>query len=159
MLKAAFPGSFDPPTFGHLNIIERSAMLFDELIVLVAGNRGKKCLFTAQERVDMLRELVKPWKNVSVDSCDKLVVDYLGERGILLMIRGVRGMGDFSYEFEVSMMNKAQNPKIETLFMASDPRFVALRSSSIKELAQAGGDTASLIPPLAVKALRKKLQK
>jgi pantetheine-phosphate adenylyltransferase len=154
MLKAAFPGSFDPPTFGHLNIIERAAVLFDEVLVVVAENRRKKYLFPADERISLVSELVKPWKNVSVALCDSLIVDFLKARDIRLLIRGVRGAGDFSYEFEISMMNKALAKEIETIFMTTDPRYFVLRSSSIKELASFHGDVSAMVPPPVAEALK-----
>jgi pantetheine-phosphate adenylyltransferase len=156
MLKAAFPGSFDPPTLGHLNIILRAADIFDELIVVVAENRQKKYLFSSGERVSLLGELVKDRKNISVEVSDSLIVDFLQKKGIRILIRGVRGMEDFSYEFELSMMNKALNPEIETIFMTTDPDYFVLRSSSIKELASFQGDVSSMVPPGVALALKKK---
>jgi pantetheine-phosphate adenylyltransferase len=156
MLKAAFPGSFDPPTSGHLNIFERAAGIFDELVVVVAENRQKKYLFTADERVSMIRELVKDRKNVSVTVCDSLIVDFLHKNGIKLLIRGVRGLEDFSYEFELSMMNRTLNPEIETIFMTTDPAYFVTRSSSIKELASFRGNLHGMVPPLVAEALEKK---
>ncbi|MDR2631755.1 MAG: pantetheine-phosphate adenylyltransferase [Spirochaetaceae bacterium] len=156
MLTAAFPGSFDPPTLGHLNIIERAARIFDELLVVVAENRQKKYLFSAEERVAMVRSLVEPWKNVSVALCDSLIVDFIQKRNIRLLLRGVRDVGDFSYEFELSMMNKALASAIETIFMTTDPEYFVLRSSAIKELASFHGDVSAMVPPLVAKALQDK---
>jgi pantetheine-phosphate adenylyltransferase len=156
MLKAAFPGSFDPPTLGHINIIQRAASLFDELLVVVAENRQKKYLFSAAERVAMIGELVKDHKNVMVETCDTLIVDFLRRRDVRLLVRGVRGVDDFSYEFELSMMNKALNPRIETIFMPTDPEYFVLRSSSIKELASFHGDITGMAPPLVAEALKAK---
>jgi len=155
-MKAAFPGSFDPPTLGHSNIIQRAARLFDELIVVIAENRQKKYLFSAQQRVEMLRELSADLENVSVTVCDSLIVDFLREQGVKLLIRGVRGMEDFSYEFELSMMNRALDPSIETVFMTTDPKYLILRSSSIKELASFQGNITNMVPPLVAKALKEK---
>ncbi len=157
MQKAAFSGSFDPPTYGHLNIIERAASIFDELLIVVAENRRKKYLFSAEERIKMVQELVKPWKNVSVALCESLIVDFLKQQDIRLIVRGVRGMGDFSYEFEVSMINKAQDVNIETIFLATDPEYFVLRSSSIKELASFGGDVSAMVPPLVEEAMKRKM--
>ena len=156
MLKAAFPGSFDPPTLGHLNIIQRAAGIFDELLVLVAENRQKKYLFSAAERVDMLRNLAKDYNNVTVMVCDTIIVDFLQQQGVKILVRGVRGMEDFSYEFEISMMNKALNPSIETIFMTTDPAYFILRSSSIKEIASFQGNVSGMVPPLVAQALREK---
>jgi pantetheine-phosphate adenylyltransferase len=156
MLKAAFPGSFDPPTSGHINIIKRAASVFDELVVVVAENRQKKYLFSSDERSSMIKELVKGWKNVTVTVCDCLIVDYIKKMGIKLLIRGVRGLQDFSYEFEVSMMNRTLDPGIETIFMTTDPEFFVTRSSSIKELASFKADLGNMVPPLVAKALKDK---
>jgi pantetheine-phosphate adenylyltransferase len=156
MLKAAFPGSFDPPTLGHLNIIQRAAGIFDELVVVVAENHQKHYLFSAEERVSMIRELVKDRKNVVVETCDTLIVDFLQQRDIKLLVRGVRGVDDFSYEFELSMMNKALDSRIETIFMTTDPEYFVLRSSSIKELASFHGNIAGMVPPLVAEALKVK---
>jgi len=156
-MKAAFPGSFDPPTLGHLDIIRRAAGLFDELLVVVAVNKQKKYLFSAAERIKMIRQLTKDFGNVSVTSCDSLIVNFLRKQGIRLLIRGIRGMEDFSYEFELSMMNKAIDPTIETIFMTTDPEYLILRSSSIKELASFGGDVSGMVPPPVADALRRKI--
>jgi pantetheine-phosphate adenylyltransferase len=147
MIKAAFPGSFDPPTFGHIDIISRAGALFDEVLVIVAENRSKKYLFTAKERALMLETLFSGRKNVSVAVCDSLIVDFLKKMDIKLMIRGVRGVNDFLYEFEISMMNKALDGKVETVFMTTDPKYLVLRSSAIKEVASFGGDVSAIVPP------------
>lgn len=156
MLKAAFPGSFDPPTLGHLNIIQRAAAIFDELLVVVATNHQKKYLFSAEERVSMLRRLADGRNNVSVTICDSLIVEFLQKYDIRLLVRGVRGMNDFSYEFELSMMNKALDSQIETIFMTTDPEYFILRSSAIKELASFHGNISGMVPPLVAEALREK---
>ncbi|MDR2053973.1 MAG: pantetheine-phosphate adenylyltransferase [Treponema sp.] len=158
MLNAIFPGSFDPATLGHINIIERAASVFAKLVVVVADNPSKGCLFSPDERKTMLEEIVKPWSNVSVVVWDRLVVDFMKERGIRILIRGVRGINDFSYEFELSLMNKALSPQIETIFMTTDPRYFVLRSSAIKELASFRGDVSAMVPPIVAEALAKKFQ-
>jgi len=154
-MKAAFPGSFDPPTMGHLNIIQRSASLFDEITVVIAENRLKTYLFSAEERLELVSGLVKSWKNVSVVLCTGIIVDFLKENHIPVLIRGVRG-GDFSYEFELSMMNKGLNPQIETVFLPTDPAYLVVRSSAIKELASFGGNVSSMVPPSVETALKAK---
>jgi len=156
MMKAAFPGSFDPPTSGHVNIINRAASIFEELVVVIAENKQKKYLFSADERAGMIRELVKDKKNVSVVICDNLIVDFLKKLNIKLLVRGVRGLEDFSYEFELSMMNRTLDPEIETIFMTTDPEYFVIRSSSIKELASFNGDLRKMVPPLVAKALKEK---
>jgi pantetheine-phosphate adenylyltransferase len=156
MLKAAFPGSFDPPTSGHLDIIKRAAAIFDELVVVIAENKRKNYLFPASERAGMIRELAKDSKNVSVAVCDSLIVDFLRKEGIKLMLRGVRGLEDFSYEFEVSMMNKMLDAGIETFFMTTAPEYFVIRSSSIKEVASFNGNLKGMVPPLVEKAIKEK---
>jgi pantetheine-phosphate adenylyltransferase len=156
MLRAAFPGSFDPPTSGHVNVIRRAASVFSELVVVIAENRQKKYLFSAKERVDMMRELVKDLKNVTVTVWDNLIVDFLKKEGIKILVRGVRGVEDFSYEFEISMMNRTLDPEIETIFMTTDSEYFVIRSSSIKELASFNGDLHGMVPPLVAKALKDK---
>ncbi|MDR2072850.1 MAG: pantetheine-phosphate adenylyltransferase [Spirochaetaceae bacterium] len=153
MTRAAFPGSFDPPTLGHMNIIQRSASIFDEITVIVAENRHKQYLFSAGERLDLMSSLVEPWKNVSVALCTGLIVEFLKERDIPVLIRGIRGGGDFSYEFELSLMNRALNPGIETIFFTTDPKYVVIRSSSIKELASFGGNVSAMVPEPVAQAL------
>jgi pantetheine-phosphate adenylyltransferase len=156
MLKAVFPGSFDPPTLGHINIIERASAVFEELVVLVAENRQKKYLFSVEERFRMMEEMLKPLPNVRCTYYDSLVVNFMKKEGIRLLIRGVRGMDDFSYEFELSMMNKALHPEIETLFIPTESRYIVLRSSSIKDIAAFQGDISKMVPPLVAEALKKK---
>jgi pantetheine-phosphate adenylyltransferase len=155
MLKAVFPGSFDPPTFGHLNIIERAASIFDELVVVVAENPQKKDLFTLEERMVMVSELVKPWKNVAVESSGALTVDFMKLRGIRILVRGIRGVNDFSYEFDLSLWNKTLDPDMETLFMTTDPRYALVSSSAVKELASFHKGLSAYVPPLVETALRK----
>lgn len=156
MVKAIFPGSFDPPTFGHLNIIERARTMFSEIHLVVAVNSEKKYLFSERERVDLLNELVRQWDNVFVHTCNRLIVEYARSLGIQVLIRGVRNLADFSYEFDLAMMNRGLNPEIETVFLSTDPEFFVLRSSAIKELASYGGDVSSMVPAPVAEALKRK---
>ena len=156
MLKAVFPGSFDPLTLGHINIIERASVIFEELAVVVAENRQKKYLFSPEERLEMMQKTVKPLANVSCFIWDSLIVDFMKRENIHILVRGIRGMDDFSYEFELSMMNKALYPNIETFFMSTDPKYIVLRSSSIKELASFHGDVSKMVPAIVADALKKK---
>jgi pantetheine-phosphate adenylyltransferase len=125
-------------------------------VVVVADNRQKKYLFSVEERVEMMKEIVKSTKNVRIASWDSLIVDFLKDENIKILIRGIRGMDDFSYEFELSMMNKALHPNIETLFMTTESKYIVLRSSSIKELASFYGDVSQMVPALVAEALKKK---
>lgn len=156
MVKAVFAGSFDPPTFGHLNIIERAQKLFPEIHVVIAVNKNKNYCFSSEERLDVIQQLVSRWNNVSVHLWDSLIVDYAKKIKADVLIRGVRNDNDFLYEFDLAMMNKSLNPQIETLFLVPDPKFFVLRSSSIKELAAFGGDVSTMVPPIVEAMLKKK---
>ena len=156
MVKAVFAGSFDPPTFGHLNIIERAQKLFSEIHVVIAVNKNKSYCFSGEERLEMIQQLVSRWDNVSVHLWDSLIVDYAKKIKADVLIRGVRNDNDFLYEFDLAMMNKSLNPQIETLFLVPDPKFFVLRSSSIKELAAFGGDVSTMVPPIVEAMLKKK---
>lgn len=156
MVKAVFPGSFDPPTYGHLNIIERAREIFEEVLVVIAINRGKDSLFSPEERVVFMQELLKQYPNVSVHTCDTLIVDFARQKHCTVLIRGVRSVQDFSYEFELSIMNKGLDSGIETIFMPTDPKFFVLRSSAIKELASFGGRIETMVPPIVAQGIRSK---
>ncbi|MBQ8384113.1 MAG: pantetheine-phosphate adenylyltransferase [Spirochaetaceae bacterium] len=156
MITAVFPGSFDPPTYGHLNIIERARAIFGRLHVVVAINKGKRCLFSSEERVQMLEELTSQWDNVRVSTWDTLIVDYAKGHEASVLVRGVRNIGDFSYEFDLALLNRGLDSKVETVFIPTDPKYFVLSSSSIKELAHFGGDVSTMVPPLVAEALAKK---
>ena len=156
MTSAVFAGSFDPPTNGHLNIIRRASGLFDKLDVVVAFNPDKKSLFTPEERLEMLKSLTADFKNVSVHTWDKLVVDYAEKNDANILIRGIRNTNDFAYEFDLSLMNRNLDPKIETLFIPTEPKYVIVKSSSIKELASFGGDVSEMVPEIVNNAIMKK---
>lgn len=156
MSRALFPGSFDPPTIGHINIIERAASLFDELHVVVADNISKQYLFTPEERIDLIEKSLPGVKNIVYAVHSGLTVEYARSNDISIMIRGVRGAGDFSYEFEMAMTNKLLYPQLEVLFMPTDPRYFLIRASQIKELAAFGADFSSMVTPPVLEALKKK---
>jgi len=157
MLRALFPGSFDPPTNGHLNLLERASQIYDEIDVVIAVNPNKNYTFDSDERFTMMQELVKDFPNVGVHLWDKLIVDFAEKVGARVMIRGVRAIADFGYEFELSMINKGLNPQVETIFMPTDPQYFVLRSTSIKELARLGGDISTMVPPIVAEALHERL--
>lgn len=158
MVKAVFAGSFDPPTFGHLNVIERAQKIFTEVHVVIAVNNNKNYLFSGEERKLMMEELTQKWDNVFVNTWNSLIVNYAEKIGANVLIRGVRNVSDFSYEFDLAVMNKGLNQKIETVFMVPDTKYFVLRSSSIKELAAFGGNLSGMIPPIVEKALKEKLE-
>lgn len=158
MKTAIFAGTFDPPTYGHMNIIERAKNIFEELHVVVALNKGKNCMFTSDERLDMLQQLTKQWSNVKVSIWDKLIVDYAKKCDAKILVRGVRNISDFSYEFDLALMNRGLAVDIETVFIPTDPKYFILSSSSIKELALFGGDISTMVPPLVLEEVSKRLQ-
>jgi pantetheine-phosphate adenylyltransferase len=159
MITALFPGSFDPPTFGHLNIIERSRKIFGEIHVVIAVNSQKKYLFSESERLEMMHKLTEKWDNVHVSTCRTLIVEYAKKNNAIVLLRGIRNVADFSYEFDLSMLNKGLDSSIETVFMPTDPEFFVLKSSAIKELAFLGGDISKMVPDLVADLLKKKLIK
>lgn len=153
---AMLPGSFDPPTLGHLDIIKRSAKLYEKLYVVVAYNIHKKTLFSADERKEMLQALLSDYKNIEVVVHSGLVIDFAKEKNIGVMIRGVRALVDFGYEFELAMTNKQLYPEIEVLFLPTSPNYFLLRSSQIKELAFYGADIETMVPPIVAKAIKER---
>jgi pantetheine-phosphate adenylyltransferase len=158
MKRVIYPGTFDPPTNGHLNVISRAAKIFDAIEIVIAVNPLKKCVFTPLERVDMLKQLVKKHKNVNVHLWEGLIVDFAEKMKANIILRGVRALSDFDHEFELSMMNKALNQNIETILMPTDKKYFVLRSSAIKEVAQFRGDISEMVPKLVAEALKLKLQ-
>lgn len=157
--KAICPGSFDPPTDGHINIIERGLRVFDAITVAVAINRSKKTLFTPQERVTLLKELLKKHPNVEMDSFEGLLVDYCHKKKIHTILRGIRTVSDYEYELQMSLANRILHPDIETLFMMTEGRFSHISSSIIKEVISFGGSGEGMIHPFVEKKLREKLRK
>ena len=156
MVKAVFAGSFDPPTVGHLAIIKRASGLFESVDVVVSVNPEKHTMFSEEERVQFLKELIKPFNNVSVHSYKGIIVNYAKEVGAKVLVRGVRSANDFGYEFELALMNQNLNPDIETVFLQSKEKYAIVKSSSIKQLAQFGGDISRMVPPLVAEALSNK---
>lgn len=156
MTTAVFPGSFDPPTNGHMSIIRRATLIFDRIDVVIAVNADKKYLFSQEERFSMMAELLKPYSNVSLHICNELIVNYAKKTGAKVLLRGIRNTNDFAYEFDLSLMNHTLNSDIETLFIPTEQKYVIVKSSSIKELAQLGGDISSMVPSIVEEALKKK---
>lgn len=146
MRKAIYPGSFDPVTFGHQDIIERSSAIFDELIVGVLNNSAKNSLFSVDERVSMLRELTKDIPNVTVDSFDGLLVDYMKESGATIIVRGLRAVTDFEYELQIAQTNHVEYPAVETVFLTTNLKYSYLSSSVVREFAAYGGDISKFVP-------------
>jgi pantetheine-phosphate adenylyltransferase len=153
MKRAVCPGSFDPITFGHIDIIERASSQFDEVIVAVLENRTKASLFTTQERMEMIRKTTSQFKNVKVDSWHGLLVDYCKENSIQAIVKGLRAVTDFDYELQMAQVN-LQGSGVETMFMATAPTHSFLSSSIVKELAHFGGDVSSMVPGVVNDALK-----
>ena len=156
MRRAVSPGSYDPVTNGHLDIIERASGLFDEVVVAVLVNKSKKSLFTVDERIEMLREVTEPWPNVRIDSWHGLLVDYCNTNGIGAIVKGLRAVSDFDYELQMAQMNQRLSG-VETLFMSTNPQHSFLASSLVKEVATYGGDVSNLLPPKIEQRLRERL--
>jgi len=158
MRTAIYPGSFDPLTNGHLDVIERAVKLFDRVVVGVARNESKHPLFTQEERLDLVRRSVRRFANVQVDSFDCLLVDYAQKRSAQAVIRGLRAVSDFEFEFQLALMNRKLNERIETIFMMPKDTYTFLSSRIIKEIARLGGDVSAFVPPHVRAALVKKLK-
>lgn len=159
MRKAVYPGSFDPVTCGHLDIISRASNCYDRLFVAVFENIGKNYLFTAAERVEMLEEATADMKNVEVCTSDGLLVEFARKNGIKVIIKGLRAVTDFDYEFKMALMNKKLDPEIETVFMITGLKYLYLSSSLVKEVASYGACVRGLVPPNVERRLIKRLSK
>ncbi|MBQ4001077.1 MAG: pantetheine-phosphate adenylyltransferase [Lachnospiraceae bacterium] len=159
MTTAIYPGSFDPVTNGHLDIIRRAAKIADVLIVAVLNNPSKTSMFTVEERVEMLRETTKDIENVRVDSFSGLTVDYARKEHAVCMVRGLRAVTDFDYELQLSQTNKVLAPEVDTVFLATDLKYAYLSSSVVKEAAGFGGDISGFVPSYVQKKVLDKLAK
>lgn len=155
---AVCPGSFDPITFGHLDIISRGAKVFDQVYVSILNNSSKKPLFTVEERIQLIREVTKDIPNVKVDSFHGLLVDYAKEIGANAIIRGLRAVSDFEYEMQLTSMNRFLNHEIETFYIMTNNQYSFLSSSIVKEVAQYSGNISELVPPIVEQALQAKFK-
>jgi len=158
MQHIIYPGTFDPPTNGHVNVISRVSKIFEAVDVVIAINPEKKCFFTPDERFNMMKEITKDFPNVEVNTWEGLIVDYAKKVNARIIVRGVRALSDFNYEFELSMMNRTLNNEIETILLPTDQKYFVLRSSTIKELAKYNGEISKMVPPVVEKALMRKIQ-
>ena len=160
MTKVIYPGSFDPLTFGHIDVIERSVRLFETVVVAIITNPAKQPLFTIEERREMLEEIVsKRFPNVEVDVFHGLLVDYAKRKRAQAIVRGIRAVADYEYEFQMALMNRRLSPQIETVFMMPAEQYSYLSSRLVKEIAELGGSVKGLVPDMVEKRLRKRLQK
>lgn len=155
-MKAVYPGSFDPVTAGHLDIIERAARIFDQLVVTVFANPSKEPLFNLQERMEMLKEATRHIPNVEVDCSTGLLVPYVRRVGASVIVKGLRAMSDFDYEFRMALMNKKLDAEIETVFILTSSQYAYLSSSLIKEVASFGGCVTGLVPEVVERRLKEK---
>jgi pantetheine-phosphate adenylyltransferase len=156
-VTAVYPGTFDPVTNGHLDLIARGAMIFDRLIVAVAQNLEKEPLFAVKERVEMLEAVTFELKNVEVEVFDGLLMEYARSRSAGVVMRGIRAVSDYEYELQMAMMNRKIEPEIETVFMLPAEAYSYISSRLVKELARLGGPVKDLVPPLVVERLRAKV--
>jgi pantetheine-phosphate adenylyltransferase len=157
--RAIYPGSFDPITLGHLDVIQRAHAVFSELIVAVASNEPKGPLFTADERAALIRDSLPDQSGITVETFDGLLVDFARQRETLVVIRGLRAVSDFEFEFQMALMNRRLAPKLETIFLTPQEEFTFLSSRIVKEVARLGGDVTAFVPPPVAAALREKFSK
>ncbi len=154
---AIYAGTFDPLTYGHMDLVERAAKTFDHLIVSVAESRGKQTLFTLEERMDLMRQCAGKLGNVEVDCFRGLLVDHAHERGVRVVVRGLRAFSDFEFEFQMALTNRSMAPDVETIFLMPKEEYSYVSSSSVREIASFGGDTSLFAPPPVSEALKQKL--
>ena len=156
MIRALYPGSFDPVTFGHLDVIERSSKIVNELIVGVLDNPSKSALFTKEERVEMLKEVTSHIKNIKIESFEGLLVDFAKEKEASIVIRGLRAVTDFEYELQLSQTNRIINGGVDTVFLTTSLEYAYLSSSTVKEVAMFGGDISKFVPIPVVERMKAK---
>jgi len=156
-VKALYPGTFDPPTNGHVDLIQRGAKIFDRLVVAILVNPVKNPLFTVEERVEMLREVTASLGNVAVATFDGLMVDFARQQGATAVLRGIRAISDYEHEFQMALMNRRLAPEIETVFLQPAGRYSFVSSRMVKEVFSFGGDVTSLVPPNVFKRLKARI--
>lgn len=158
-MKAIYPGSFDPITYGHLDIIERASLLYEELVIVIMNNDEKKCFFSVEERVDMIKQTTKHLKNVSVEIGEGLTVNYARSIGANVLIRGIRAVSDYEYELQLASANMQLASDIETIFLLAKPEYSFLSSSTAKTIAKNSGDLTKFVPDIVVKKLAQAYKK
>jgi len=149
-VTAVYPGSFDPVTNGHLDLMQRASVLFDEIVVAVLRNPGKEGVFSLSRRLSLLQEATQGMARIRVDTFDGLLVDYAGQVGAEVIVRGLRAVSDFEYEFQMALMNRSLWPEIEVIFMAPATSYTFLSSSLVREVASLGGDVSAFVPPIVL---------
>ena len=156
---AIYPGSFDPVTNGHIDVVERGLQIFDSIVVAILHNPNKRALFTIEERLEMLQDCFKEFSNVDVDSFDGLLVDYASKRHAQAILRGLRALSDCDYEFQMALMNRRLNREVQTVFLMTGLRWIFTSSSIIREAARFGGNVNGMVPPLVSKKLKEKFSR
>ena len=156
---AIYAGTFDPITFGHLDVVERAARMFPRLILAVAEQSPKSTLFTARERVAIAREASAPWDNVEVEAFEGLLVEYARRKRVRVLVRGLRAFSDFEFEFQMALTNRKLAPDIETMFLMPNEEFSYVSSSTVRQIAELGGDVSQFAPPASTRALDRKLRR
>lgn len=156
---AIYPGTFDPITFGHIDLIERAGLMFDKVIVAIAANSNKKPVFNLEERVQLAKQALGRLSNVEVAGFDTLLTEFMGKHGANIILRGLRAVSDFDYEFQLAGMNRRLAPKIESLFLMPGENFTYISSSFVREIASLGGDVSQFVPEIVATALKKKYGK
>lgn len=159
MKTAIYPGSFDPVTLGHLDVIERASALFDHLVVVVMHNQTKKPMFTLEERKTFLRRVTGHLKNVEIDSSDGLLADYAARKGACTIVKGLRAVSDFEYEFQMALANRKLNPAVDTAFLMTSAEYMYLSSSIVKDIASHGGAIAGFVSPELEEEILKRMRK
>ncbi len=156
MKIAIYPGTFDPVTYGHLDILERALKLFDKVFVTVARNSAKNPLFTEDERIHLLHQVTRQYKNVEIDSFQGLLVDYVRRHKAVAIVRGLRAMTDFEFELQMALMNRKLNDHVETIFLMPNEKYTYLSSNIVREIARLGGDVSQFVPKTVLSALKRK---
>jgi len=156
---AIYPGSFDPVTNGHIDVVERGLRIFDKIVVAILHNPNKRGLFTIEERMEMLQDCLKEFSNVEVDTFDGLLVEYAAKRNAQAILRGLRALSDFDYEFQMALMNRRLNREIQTVFLMTGLRWIFTSSSIIREAASFGGNVNGMVPPLVSKKLKERFSR
>jgi pantetheine-phosphate adenylyltransferase len=154
---AVYPGTFDPITYGHLDVIHRAREIFDKVIVLVASNTSKSPMFGAEERLDMVKAAVKKYRNVRAENFEGLLVDFTRKKKATVIVRGLRAVSDFEYEFQMALTNRKLAGEITTVFLVPHEKFTYLNSSLVREVSRLGGNVSQFVPPHVLRALKKKL--
>lgn len=157
-ITAIYPGTFDPMTLGHLDMVARASLMFDKVIVAVATAHHKKTMFTVHERIDMVSELVKPYPQVSVEHFSGLVIDFAASHGATVMLRGLRSGTDFDYEYQLAGMNRSLKPDVETVFLTPGDKYLFISSTLVREISTLGGDVDQFVHPVVARSLRAKLR-